>query len=311
MKGVRKAVLPVAGLGTRILPAAKTTPKNMLNLFDRPILAHVVAEARAAGIEHIVLVVGRGQAAVEDYFDHAYELESELAAKGKTALGDLVRADLGPPGAISVVRQMAPLGLGHAIWCARDIIGDEPFAIMLPDMVMDAAPAALAQVLAAYDAVGGNVVAVEPAPAGEAHKYGIVALGEKAPGFDGRLAAMTGMVEKPPPGTEPSNLFISGRYILQPRIFTLLSDQAAGAGGEIQLTDAMVRLMRDSPFHALRYAGTTYDCGDVLGLLKANAAFALKDPVHGAAARTILGEALAASGVDEDTIRPARETRRG
>ena len=161
--------------------------------------------------------------------------------------------------------------------------------------------------------IGARLVlrALHEAPAGEAHKYGIVALGEKAPGFDGRLAAMTGMVEKPPPGTEPSNLFISGRYILQPRIFTLLSDQAAGAGGEIQLTDAMVRLMRDSPFHALRYAGTTYDCGDVLGLLKANAAFALKDPVHGAATRTILGEALAASGVDEDTIRPARETRRG
>jgi UTP--glucose-1-phosphate uridylyltransferase len=307
MKAVRKAVLPVAGLGTRILPAAKTTPKNMLNLFDRPILAHVVAEARAAGIEHIVLVVGRGQGAVEDYFDHAYELESELAAKGKTALGDLVRADLGPPGAISLVRQMAPLGLGHAIWCARDIIGDEPFAIMLPDMVMDAAPAALAQVLAAYQAVGGNVVAVEPAPAGETHKYGIVALGDPAPGFDGRLASMTGMVEKPAPGTEPSNLFISGRYVLQPKIFALLSDQAAGAGGEIQLTDAMVRLMGESPFHALQYAGTTYDCGDALGLLRANIAFALKDSVHGPAARAIVEQALEAASV----IRPARETRRG
>ena len=191
MKPIRKAVLPVAGLGTRILPAAKTTPKNLLNVYDRPILSHVVEEGRAAGIEHFVFIVGRGQSAIEDYFDHAFELETQLEAKGRKALLASVRGELAKPGEMSFVRQMAPLGLGHAVWCARDIIGDDPFAVMLPDMLMDAAPGALSQVIDAYRAVGGNVVAVEPAPPGEAHKYGIVALGDAAPGFDGRLAAMT------------------------------------------------------------------------------------------------------------------------
>ena len=292
MKPIRKAVLPVAGLGTRILPAAKTTPKNLLNVYDRPILSHVVEEGRAAGIEHFVFIVGRGQSAIEDYFDHAFELETQLEAKGRTDLLTQVRGELSTPGEMSFVRQMAPLGLGHAVWCARDIIGDEPFAVMLPDMLMDAAPGALSQVIDAYRAVGGNVVAVEPAPPGEAHKYGIVALGDAAPGFDGRLAAMTGMVEKPAPGAEPSNLFISGRYVLQPAIFALLAAQAAGAGGEIQLTDAMVRLMATDPFHALRYAGTTYDCGDKLGLLRANVAYALKDAEAGV--RAVLREMLEA-----------------
>lgn len=292
MKRVRKAVLPVAGLGTRILPAAKTTPKNLLNVYDRPILAHVVAEGRAAGIEHFVFVVGRGQTAIEDYFDHAFELENQLQTKGRTALLDEVRADLLAPGQMSFVRQMAPLGLGHAVWCARDIIGDEPFAVMLPDMLMDAAPAALSQLLGAYEAVGGNIIAVEPAPDGETDKYGIVALGEVATGFDGRLAAMTGMVEKPPLGTEPSNLFISGRYVLQPAIFEFLAAHAAGTGGEIQLTDAMAKLMATDPFHALRYDGSTYDCGDKLGLLRANLAFALKDDANADAVRTILRHAV-------------------
>src|ERR1700679_1109497 len=214
MKPVRKAVLPVAGLGTRGLPGAKTTPKEMLNIFDRPILAHVVAEARAAGIEHFVFVTGRGKGAIEDYFDHQIELEAQLEAKGRAQVLAEIRAELPRPGEMSFVRQMAPLGLGHAVWCARDIIGDEPFAVMLPDMLMAADPGTLSQAIAAYEAVGGNIVVVEPAPPGEAHKYGIVALGEAAAGFDGRLAPMTGMVEKPPPGTEPSDLFISGRYIL-------------------------------------------------------------------------------------------------
>lgn len=281
MTRVRKAVLPVAGLGTRILPAAKTTPKNLLNVFDRPILAHVVEEGRAAGIEHFIFIVGRGQGAIEDYFDRAYELETELAAKGKTTLLDAVRADLPQPGQMSFVRQMAPLGLGHAVWCARDLIGDEPFAVMLPDMLMDARPAALAQAIAAHDKVGGNVVVVEPAPEGEAHKYGIVSLGESSDGFEGRLTVMTGMVEKPPPGTEPSNLFISGRYILQPQIFDALAAHEKGAGGEIQLTDAMLCLLASQPFHALRYEGATYDCGDPVGLLRANLAYALKHPTLG------------------------------
>jgi UTP--glucose-1-phosphate uridylyltransferase len=288
MKPVRKAVLPVAGLGTRIQPAAKTTPKNLLNVYDRPILAHVVAEGRAAGIEHFVFIVGRGQGAIEDYFDHAVELEQGLEAKGRTGLLADVRSDLLGPGQMSFVRQMAPLGLGHAVWCARDLIGDEPFAVMLPDMLMDAEPGALAQAIAAHEAVGGNIVVVEPAPPGEAHKYGIVSLGGAAPDFDGRLKAMTGMVEKPPPGTEPSNLFISGRYILQPGVFDALAAHAKGAGGEIQLTDAMLRRMDSETFHALEYVGTTYDCGDKLGLLKANLAWALKDKAGHAEVRATL-----------------------
>jgi UTP--glucose-1-phosphate uridylyltransferase len=292
VKPVRKAVLPVAGLGTRNQPAAKTTPKNLLNVFDRPMLSYVVAEGRAAGIEHFVFIVGRGQGAIEDYFDHAIELEQDLTRKGREALLKTLADDLLSPGQMSFVRQMAPLGLGHAVWCARDIIGDEPFAVMLPDMLMAAQPGALTQAVAAYEAVGGNIVLVEPAPAGETHKYGIVALGAPAPGFDGRLKAMSGMVEKPPLGTEPSNLFISGRYILQPTIFEALARHAKGAGGEIQLTDAMVARLAHETFHALDYVGTTYDCGDPLGLLRANIAFGLKDPVAGPAVRAALKDLL-------------------
>lgn len=293
-KRVRKAVLPVAGLGTRIQPAAKTTPKNLLNVYDRPLLAHIVAEGRAAGIEHFIFIIGRGQGAIEDYFDHAVELESGLEAKGKSDLLAEVRADLMGPGQMSFVRQMAPLGLGHAVWCARDLVGDEPFAVMLPDMLMLGEPAALTQAIAAYDAFGGNVVVVEPAPPGEAHRYGIVALGEAAPGFDGRLKAMTGMVEKPPPGTEPSNLYISGRYILQPGIFEALAEHAKGAGGEIQLTDAMLKRLAVEPFHALDSVGETYDCGEPLGLLAANVAVALSDRANGAAARAAISALLSA-----------------
>ena len=267
---IRKAVLPVAGLGTRVLPGAKTTPKNLLNVVDRPILSYVVAEARAAGIEHLIFVTGRGQGAIEDYFDHNVELESQLETKGKTDLLAEMLGELGRPGEMSFVRQMRPLGLGHAVWCARDLVGDEPFAVILPDMLMAADPPALAQAVAAHDKVGGNIVVVEPAPEGEAHKYGIVALGAR----DGRLARMTGMVEKPPQGTAPSNLIVSGRYILQPEIFDLLAAHETGAGGEIQLTDAMVKLMPHQDFHALEYDGTTYDCGDKIGLLRANVAFA-------------------------------------
>lgn len=285
---VRKAVLPVAGLGTRILPAAKTTPKNMLNVFDRPLLAHIVEEARAAGIEHIIFIVGRGQGSIEDYFDHAIEIEAQLKAKGKDAILELVTADLPNPGEMSFVRQMAPLGLGHAVFCARDLIGDEPFAVMLPDMLMMADHPALKQAIDAHAGTCGPVVIVEPAPEGETHKYGIVALADR----EGRLNRMTGMVEKPPPGTEPSNLFISGRYVLTPDIFPLLADQQTGAGGEIQLTDAMARLMKVRDFHALEYEGVTYDCGDPVGLLRANVAFGLKHASLGAAARTAIAPLL-------------------
>ncbi len=287
---VRKAVLPVAGLGTRVLPGAKVTPKEMLNVVDRPILSYIIEEGRAAGIEHFVFVTGRGKGAIEDYFDHHVELEAQLEAKGKLDILADIRRDLPKPGEMSFVRQMAPLGLGHAVWCARDIIGDEPFAVMLPDMLMMAEPAALAQATAAFEQVGGNIVVVEPAPEGQAHKYGIVALD----GQSGRLNRMTGMVEKPAPGTEPSNLLISGRYILQPEIFDRLARHRKGAGGEIQLTDAMADLMADQAFHALEYDGTTYDCGDKLGLLRANVAYALKRPDLAEGARAMLKDLLGA-----------------
>ena len=287
-KRVRKAVLPVAGLGTRVLPGAKTTPKNLLNVVDRPILSYIVEEGRAAGIEHFVFIVGRGQGAIEDYFDAQPEIEQALEAKGKTAILDEVRRDLPRPGQMSFVRQMAPHGLGHAVWCARDVIGDEPFAVMLPDMLMAAERPALAQAVDAYAKTGGNIVVVEPAPEGEAHKYGIVAL----EGQGGRLNRMTGMVEKPAPGAEPSNLFISGRYILQPEIFQILETQERGAGGEIQLTDGMANLMKRQDFHALEYEGTTYDCGDKIGLLRANVAFALMRPDLEPAARKAVQDLL-------------------
>jgi len=288
MKPIRKAVLPVAGLGTRVLPASKATPKNLLNVVDRPILSYIVGEARASGIEHIIFVVGRGQGAIEDYFDHQVELEQSLESNGKAEILAEVMADVGKPGEMSFVRQMQPLGIGHAVWCARDLIGDEPFAVIYSDMLMDADPPALAQAAKAYENVGGNVVVVEPAPRGEAHKYGIVELDAG----QGRLRRMTGMVEKPPPGTEPSNLFISGRIILQPEIFEVLAEHQTGAGGEIQLTDAMARLMRTQAFHALEYDGVTYDCGDKVGLLRANVAFALKRPDLGPAARAMIEDLL-------------------
>ncbi|WP_374451738.1 UTP--glucose-1-phosphate uridylyltransferase [Phenylobacterium sp.] len=287
-KRVRKAVLPVAGLGTRVLPVARATPKNLLNVFDRPILSYVIEEARAAGIEHFVFITSRGQGAIEDYFDGNPEIESALEAKGKTDVLAEVRRDILPPGSMSFIRQMAPLGLGHAVWCARDIIGDEPFAVILPDMLMAAQTPALAQAVAAYDQVGGNIVVVEPVPDSETHKYGIVALDQR----EGRLNRMTAMVEKPKQGTAPSNLIISGRYILQPEIFPLLERQGKGAGGEIQLTDSMLELMKDQDFHALEYDGTTFDCGDKIGLLRANVAFALQRPEFADAARKAIGDLL-------------------
>jgi UTP--glucose-1-phosphate uridylyltransferase len=284
MKKVRKAVFPVAGLGTRVLPATKTIPKEMLTVVDRPLIHYVVEEARAAGIEHFVFVTGRGKTSMEDYFDHHVELEATLEKKNKTALLQELTSALPKEGEISYVRQMQPLGLGHAVWCARDIIGDEPFAVLLPDMIMDAQPAALRQAVDAYEQRGGNIVVVEPCPPGQAHQYGIVALSER----EGRMGRMTGMVEKPAPGTEPSNLFISGRYILQPEIFRHLSERQAGAGGEIQLTDAMAKLMTEQDFFALEYDGTTYDCGDKVGLLRANVAMALKRPELADAARAAI-----------------------
>ncbi len=272
---LRKAVLPVAGLGTRVLPGTKTTPKELLNVVDRPILSYIVEEAREAGIEHIVFVTGRSKGAIEDYFDHQIELEAQLLAKGKTDILDMMNAELAQAGEMSFTRQMKPLGLGHAVWCARDIIGDEPFAVLLSD------PGALKQLADVYAQVGGNVIGVEAVPETETHKYGIVDPVNR----DGRHIRMKGMVEKPPRGEAPSNLSISGRYILQPEIFDILETQERGAGGEIQLTDAMARLMRDQTFTAVEYDGVTHDCGDKIGLLRANVALALKRPDLGEAAR--------------------------
>ena len=286
---VRKAVLPVAGLGTRVLPGTKTTPKELLNVVDRPILSYIVEEAREAGIEHIVFVTGRSKAAIEDYFDHQIELEAQLAAKGKTDILAAMTAELARPGEMSFTRQMQPKGLGHAVWCAADIIGREPFAVLLPDVIVDSRPGALKQLIDIYEQVGGNIIGVEAVPDSETHKYGVVdPLGER----QGARIGMKGMVEKPPRGTAPSNLAISGRYILQPEIFDLLTDQTAGAGGEIQLTDAMARLMADQSFTAVEYAGDTHDCGDKIGLLRANVALALKRPDLGAAARAAVEKLL-------------------
>ena len=285
---LRKAVLPVAGLGTRVLPGTKTTPKELLNVVDRPILSYIVEEAREAGIEHIVFVTGRAKQAIEDYFDHQIELEAQLEAKGKTDILAMMNGELAMAGEMSFTRQMQPKGLGHAVWCARDIIGDEPFAVILPDVIVDSQPGALKQLADVYAEVGGNVIGVEQVPEADTHKYGIVDPAQR----DGRRISMKGMVEKPPRGEAPSNLSISGRYILQPQIFDLLATQGRGAGGEIQLTDAMARLMQDQAFTAYEYEGVTHDCGDKIGLLRANVALALKRPDLGEAARQAISALL-------------------
>jgi UTP--glucose-1-phosphate uridylyltransferase len=272
MAKVRKAVFPVAGLGTRMLPATKTMPKELLPLVDRPLIDYVVAEARAAGIEHFIFVTGRGKGALEDYFDHQIELEDTLRTKGKDDLLVQMLSDLPKEGEISYVRQMAPMGLGHAVWCARDIVGNEPFAVLLPDVIVESSPSCTAQAVEAYNKVGGNIVVVEPVPDNETHKYGVVAPVSR----EGRLIKMSGMVEKPAKGTAPSNLSVLGRYILQPEIFDILSEKQKGAGGEIQLTDAMAKLMETQTFHAFDYEGESFDCGDRIGWLKANVSLAVR-----------------------------------
>ena len=274
---IRKAVFPVAGLGTRVLPATKTVPKEMLTVVDRPVLQHCVEEAREAGIEHFVFVTGRNKAVIEDHFDIAYELEETLQRRNKTKeLAELV-ADRPAAGATSFTRQQLPLGLGHAVWCARDIIGDEPFAVLLPDMIT--LPGArgsrcLAQCIETYNEHGGNVIAVEEVAPEETHQYGVVAKGQDF----GAAFELTGMVGKPPKGTAPSNYIISGRYILEPQIFDLLGQHQKGAGGEIQLTDSMIELAKLQKFFGLRFDGKTYDTGSKIGFLAANVAFALSRP---------------------------------
>ena len=273
---VRKAVFPVAGLGTRFLPASKAMPKEMLTVVDRPLIQHVVDEAREAGIEHFIFVTGRNKGVIEDHFDRQYELEQVLAERGKTAELEVLNGDLPGPGTTSFTRQQEPLGLGHAVWCARELVGDEPFALLLPDvLVQTEGKGCLAQMLDAYAAQGGNIIAVEPVPEDQAKNYGVVGLAGKG---DGRVLPIDGMVEKPKPGTAPSNLTILGRYILQPEIFDILSAQEKGAGGEIQLTDAMLALLKRQPFYAVKYEGRTFDCGSKVGFLTANVAYALARP---------------------------------
>ncbi len=271
---VRKAVFPVAGLGTRFLPATKAMPKEMLTVVDRPVIQYVVDEARAAGIEHFILVTGRNKGILEDHFDIAYELEATLKARGRTAALEELDRDRPEPGTMSFTRQPQPLGLGHAVWCARELVGNEPFAVLLPDMITRGEPGCLSQMMAVYRETGGNIVSVEECDPADTARYGIVGVGEPI----GNAFPMTTMVEKPDPADAPSNLYINGRYILQPEIFAILAEGRRGAGNEIQITDAMLKLMESQPFYACRFKGRTFDCGSKLGFLAANVAFALDHP---------------------------------
>ncbi|MCT8971636.1 UTP--glucose-1-phosphate uridylyltransferase GalU [Microbaculum marinisediminis] len=275
MPKIRKAVFPVAGLGTRFLPATKAMPKEMLTVVDRPLIQHVVDEAREAGIEHFVFVTGRNKGVIEDHFDKQIELEMTLESRGKCRqLRELEQA-LPGPGSTSFTRQQAPLGLGHAVWCARDLIGDEPFALLLPDVLVQSKPGCLKQMVDAWDDLGGgNLVAVEEIDPAKVSDYGVVGVGEEK----GRAFGITGMVEKPAPAEAPSNLIITGRYILEPGIFDILDNPEKGAGGEIQITDAMIKLMETRPFHGFKFEGRTFDCGSKVGFLAANIAFALERP---------------------------------
>jgi UTP--glucose-1-phosphate uridylyltransferase len=274
MKPIRKAILPVAGLGTRFLPATKAMPKEMLTVVDRPLVQHVVDEAREAGIEHFIFVTGRNKGVIEDHFDRQFELEFTLGGRNKKAELEALERDLPGAGQTSFTRQQQPLGLGHAVWCARDIVGDEPFALLLPDVLVQAQRSCLAQMFDAYRELPGNtnVIAVEEVPMERIQAYGVVGTGKAVgPAFE-----ITQMVEKPKREEAPSNLAITGRYILQPEIFDILADQPRGAGGEIQLTDAMIRLAAAQPFYGLKFEGRSFDCGSKIGFLAANIAYALE-----------------------------------
>lgn len=271
---IRKAVFPVAGLGTRFLPATKAMPKEMLTVVDRPVIQYVFEEARDAGIEHFIFVTGRNKSVIEDHFDVQVELRDTLAKRGKFAELETLDGQMPEAGTVSYTRQQEPLGLGHAIWCAREMVGEEPFAVLLPDMIMQAPKGCLSQMIELYDETGGNIVSVEECAPEETSKYGIVGRGKDVKGgFE-----VTAMVEKPSPGAAPSNHYMTGRYVLQPEVMKILENQAAGTGGEIQLTDAMLTLHQDSPFFAMPFNGSTYDCGGKSGFLAANVAFALSRP---------------------------------
>ena len=273
MKLVRKAVFPVAGLGTRFLPATKAMPKEMLPVVDRPLIQHVVDEARQAGIEHFIFVTGRNKGVIEDHFDRQFELEMTLLERQKHEALDFLRQELPHPGTTSFTRQQEPLGLGHAVWCARELVGNEPFALLLPDVLVQHERGCLAQMIDAAAELGerANIVAVEEVPAERIDQYGVVGVGARK----GKMFSITGMVEKPPRERAPSNLILTGRYILQPEIIELLEKQERGAGGEIQLTDAMIALARTQPFYGLKFDGRSFDCGSKIGFLAANVSYAL------------------------------------
>ncbi len=291
MKRIRKAVFPVAGLGTRFLPATKAMPKEMLPVVDRPLIQHVVDEARQAGIEHFIFVTGRNKSVIEDHFDRQFELELTLTERGKTSELARLSEDLPEPGNASFTRQQSPLGLGHAVWCARELVGHEPFALLLPDVLVQHPRGCLAQMMDAAKSLdaNANIVAVEEVPAERVHMYGVVGVGQPK----GKAFAITKMVEKPKPAEAPSNLSITGRYILQPEIFDVLGQQAAGTGGEIQLTDAMVTLAKTQPFYGLKFEGRSFDCGSKIGFLTANVAYGLERadiaPEFRAALKRMLG----------------------
>ena len=288
-KPVRKAVFPVAGMGTRFLPATKAIPKEMLPIIDRPLIQYAVDEAREAGIEQLIFVTGRGKTAIVEHFDIAFELERTMSERGKAL--DILEPTRAVPGDIITVRQQVPLGLGHAIWCARAIVGDDPFAIFLPDELMIGSPGCMKQMVDAYQEVGGNLISVLEVPQAEVSSYGVIDPGESR----GALTEVKGLVEKPPVDQAPSNKIISGRYILQPEVMRTLENQEKGAGGEIQLTDAMARMIGDQPFHAVKFAGRRFDCGSKTGFVEATLSLALERPDMADEVRAIMRRLLAES----------------
>ena len=287
MKPIKKAVFPVAGMGTRFLPATKVMPKELFPIVDRPLLQYAVDEALEAGIEQMIFVNGRGKGMIEDHFDMAYELERTMADRSKDR--SVLEGTRLKPGDCVFVRQQEPLGLGHAIWCARDIIGDEPFAIFLPDEFMVGSPGCMKQMVRAYNKLGGNIVCALEIPIEDTPSYGVIDPGKR----DGSITEVKGLVEKPAAGTAPSNLILPGRYILQPEVMRILETQEAGAGGEIQLTDAMAQMIGKQPFHGMTFDGKRYDCGSKQGYVEANLALALADPEIGAAMRVAAKKLLA------------------
>ena len=287
---VRKAIFPVGGLGTRFLPATKSMPKEMLTVVDKPLIQYAVEEAKAAGIEQFIFVTGRGKSAIEDHFDHSYELHETLARRSKTEEIELIDNLLLVPGQVAYIRQQEPLGLGHAVWCARHLVNNEPVAVLLADDLVMADTPCLKQMVDVHAKVGGNVVAVMDVPREHTNRYGVLAIGKD----DGKLAEVRGLVEKPKPADAPSTLSIIGRYILDPKVFEILERQEPGAGNEVQLTDSLARMIGHGPFHGYRFEGTRFDCGDRAGFFEANVAYALRHATVGAAAQDVIRRYAAA-----------------